>query len=673
MSSEFCQSALENLVRRAEEAKLNYGSLQQIIVFPRGETMQIPCVSNGSANFILPIPSGFGSSQIATELLPSSCWPKQFAPLFAVPIEKDFSPYQPLLVEPYRVHLFFGDEGGFSELCSLASDIYALRRHLKNALGRNKTGPRNESFLYESARQIHGMREEALDSWLCSMHWWAWNEKDFKFHTSPKLLSGGLGIPIGFDNELFKNDLSYSVVGSNVFENSFETLRFFLRFINDFCHGSGLPNLAEKNVSDSKTTQQSVFANLENDTRNSEMNLIFSGGGFRATLFQLGILLSLRQKNLLGNIRRIVAVSGGSVLAGHIGKNWSKIVGEKDDFLDVASELLKFVRKGVRNQVFAKWLWTRLIVPVWFVRKWSLSWFLENEYAKHFKNTTFEELDCAEIPELSFVATDSTRQERVVFSQKGVFRIPIHQDRSTKENLACNVAPAKGIRLSLAVAASSCFPPIFSPFHLTHNELGLNYGEFKESLLVNDGGVSGNLGIAAFWAMYPSTTGTLIVCNAERMQYEKPSNSTLADLATLQVALSQSDAISLTRSRNDVPFKEIQFAKRSSTKPNAGFTDQTSLLRFRTDLDALSWPEIYSLVQHGADSAITEFGIGDPDANEIRETVDQLIAKADGPHMSVKPNDLASCHRRSYLNIAIHATLLTLLTLSIFFIVYLML
>ncbi len=45
------------------------------------------------------------------------------------------------------------------------------------------------------------------------------------------------------------------------------------------------------------------------------LGLSLSGGGFRATLFHLGVVRLLRDAKLLKNVTHVCSVSGGSILA----------------------------------------------------------------------------------------------------------------------------------------------------------------------------------------------------------------------------------------------------------------------------------------------------------------------------------------------------------------------
>src|SRR5262245_33201704 len=93
---------------------------------------------------------------------------------------------------------------------------------------------------------------------------------------------------------------------------------------------------------------------MSSSSMNSRMNrigLALSGGGFRATLYHLGLVRFLRDAGILPQITRITAVSGGSVFAAHLVLNWDRYNGSPSEFDAAASEVLSFVRLDVRNRI----------------------------------------------------------------------------------------------------------------------------------------------------------------------------------------------------------------------------------------------------------------------------------------------------------------------------------
>ena len=59
-----------------------------------------------------------------------------------------------------------------------------------------------------------------------------------------------------------------------------------------------------------------------------KLGLALSGGGFRATLYHLGVIRYLRDTGKLEEVSDIASVSGGSILAAHLVLNWEKYTGE---------------------------------------------------------------------------------------------------------------------------------------------------------------------------------------------------------------------------------------------------------------------------------------------------------------------------------------------------------
>jgi Patatin-like phospholipase len=85
--------------------------------------------------------------------------------------------------------------------------------------------------------------------------------------------------------------------------------------------------------------------------RLSTIGLALSGGGFRATLFHLGVIRYLRSEDLLGQIKVICSVSGGSVLAAHLVLNWNKWSGSPEDYEEAEEEIRNFVTFGLRERI----------------------------------------------------------------------------------------------------------------------------------------------------------------------------------------------------------------------------------------------------------------------------------------------------------------------------------
>ena len=110
------------------------------------------------------------------------------------------------------------------------------------------------------------------------------------------------------------------------------------------------------------TPQESLDAlsekNVEKVVRKSRPSiaLALSGGGFRATMFHLGVIRYLFEKRLLKGVKHVCSVSGGSVLAAHLVLRWRDYTGDAESFQEAAQEIIDFVRSDVRGRVFRRWL-----------------------------------------------------------------------------------------------------------------------------------------------------------------------------------------------------------------------------------------------------------------------------------------------------------------------------
>ena len=85
-----------------------------------------------------------------------------------------------------------------------------------------------------------------------------------------------------------------------------------------------------------------------------KLGLALSGGGFRASLYHLGLVRFLRDAGLLSQVSHITAVSGGSIIAAHLALHWDRYNGSPNEFDAAASELLAFVRLDVRNRILRR-------------------------------------------------------------------------------------------------------------------------------------------------------------------------------------------------------------------------------------------------------------------------------------------------------------------------------
>jgi len=229
-----------------------------------------------------------------------------------------------------------------------------------------------------------------------------------------------------------------------------------------------------------------------------KIGLALSGGGFRATLYHLGIVRFLRDAGALERVTHITSVSGGSILAAHLVLNWDRYNGPPEEFEKAAKEVLDFVRMDVRNRIVRRYPFAALATaPRWIFRRpvkrrYTRAGMLEHHYQKHlYGDTCLYELP--ESPELHILSTNLSEGCITSFTRSGIImqrRLP--GDRVQFERIQAGLAT-----VPLAVAASSAFPGFFPPIQLHSGDIGASEASFSHQAFT-DGGVFDNLGIRAF-------------------------------------------------------------------------------------------------------------------------------------------------------------------------------
>ena len=240
------------------------------------------------------------------------------------------------------------------------------------------------------------------------------------------------------------------------------------------------------------------------------IGLALSGGGFRATLFHLGVVRFLFEVDLLKPVKLVSAVSGGSILAAHLILNWEKYTGSKEDFDAAAREVLNFVQADIRGRVLRRWILGCLtMIPRFLLGKrwqWSLVNLLQRQYAHlfrvpaasfeaapkpaavlgsggarvattkpteaatYYRDATIRDLRGGR-PAVRFNCTSLTTGDPCYFDQAGFGWY--------KDGVIEAPMPALGLRVAYAVTASSAFPPLFPPVEISHETLSCDHKNFE--------------------------------------------------------------------------------------------------------------------------------------------------------------------------------------------------
>lgn len=223
--------------------------------------------------------------------------------------------------------------------------------------------------------------------------------------------------------------------------------------------------------------------------------LALSGGGVRASLFHLGILKHLAQKNLLEQVSFISTVSGGSIVTGLIysvnNKRWPT---SKEYIENVLPQVQsKLQNTNIRNKILLRLFKNPLVLA-----RHGVSGLLQKTLLEDLKIEGI----LSDIPEEPRWIINSTTYE----TGKN-FRF---MSKRMGDYIAGYVLRPK-ISISTAVAASAGFPGIIGPYIMHTNEyqwskylansqteLEPTQPSFKK-LRLWDGGVYDNLGVEALY------------------------------------------------------------------------------------------------------------------------------------------------------------------------------
>ena len=226
------------------------------------------------------------------------------------------------------------------------------------------------------------------------------------------------------------------------------------------------------------------------------IGLCLSGGGYRALLFHLGALRRLNELGFLEKLKTISAVSGGSIIAAHLAISIPWPLNERLSDADweqlVADPLRAFVKKNIRTVPILK----RLLLPWNWVRERTQVETLEKRYRRNLTSKKLTSLP--DKPKFIFSATD------MAFGVNWIFE----QTRMGDYKVGYISPPPDHWPISRAVAASSCFPPVFDPLPVPKKLLqfakgGSEQGSDRQAaindLRLTDGGAYDNLGLEPVW------------------------------------------------------------------------------------------------------------------------------------------------------------------------------
>lgn len=245
-------------------------------------------------------------------------------------------------------------------------------------------------------------------------------------------------------------------------------------------------------VSDSPAT---FVPSNPNEKPSPGIALCLSGGGYRAMVFHLGALLRLNEFGLLKKLDRISSVSGGSITAGVLGLKWKKLIFGGDNVAqNLIPEVIDPIRALAATTIDAGSIFAGALLPG------TISEWIAGHYEKSlFGNATLQDLPAAGAgPRFVINATNVQTGSLWRFSQPYMGDYQVGRVKNPT------------LKLAVAVAASSAFPPVLSPAVIELDpaavvpDVGstLNREPFTSRVVLSDGGVYDNMGIETAWKSY---------------------------------------------------------------------------------------------------------------------------------------------------------------------------
>lgn len=377
-----------------------------------------------------------------------------------------------------------------------------------------------------------------------------------------------------------------------------------------------------------------LFRNVtETETRGAgpRIGLALSGGGFRASIFHLGVIRRLEELGIMPEIGVISSVSGGSIVAAYyvrqmedhlrsLGAGEVATIEERVGFFEqIADKFLEATDHNLRTRAliytpfFHFFSFVRALLSRPF-RQTARGELIQTEYDKWFyDNDTLDELPSVTPdeggprpgvmygPKLILNATSLISGERVSFWREPVSKL-MEMSKVNK-----NVLP-----LSRVVGASACVPGLFPPTSIAGDVLV-------------DGGVSDNQGVEGL-IQEGGDCDLMIVSDASGQMEEVNSissgevtvlsrvNSTLqfqVRAKTLEILMAWKRELATRRFAFMHLFLNLKDRVQSDRLPSEYIP---GVARIRTDLDQFSYIETEALMYHGytlVDAQLKDYCRGD--------------------------------------------------------------
>ena len=352
------------------------------------------------------------------------------------------------------------------------------------------------------------------------------------------------------------------------------------------------------------------------------IGLALSGGGFRASLFHLGVIRRLEELRIMERVAIVSAVSGGSIVAAfylcEMEKELREVLrrGQTPDrvalFEKIATKFMKAVEHNLRTRAL---IYSPRYHPIRFLKAAALQAFrpgaradlIQAEYDKFFFfNDTMDQLPVvkSEEPEGGYSACIDTGEEplygpKLLLNTTSLLsgeRVPFSRDTSSGIK-DLKTSDKNVLLLSRVVGASSGVPVVFPPTSIAGD-------------LLVDGGVSDNQGVEGLLDPASGINVMLVSDASGQMQIKHSlSISSLSvytrtnDIFQFQIRNKLLDRLCTWGETRGNSFAFIHLLvnlkNRYGKPPRVSTEFLPALSRIRTDLDQFSPIECESLMYHG--------------------------------------------------------------------------
>ena len=268
-------------------------------------------------------------------------------------------------------------------------------------------------------------------------------------------------------------------------------------------------------------------------TNIGKIGLALSGGGFRASLFHIGVLLKLAELDILRHVQVVSTVSGGSIIGVYYYLYLKKMLETKEnssitkqDYIDlvltIKEEFSKAIRENnIRMEAFSRFddltnnlanLYQKILYepiydkePLEYMSQLKIDpkvdGKLKDEFIPEFNNFELKN----KIPKIIINATILNNGHNWQFSADGMGENRYMVDESIEKSRVYEFKYypigakdikqwRKDIKISQAVASSSAVPILFDPMELR------DYDESGDIIRLSDGGLYDNLGLSSLIA-----------------------------------------------------------------------------------------------------------------------------------------------------------------------------